>query len=86
MILLSSTHWHSSRFLSGIVVWLADGHTDMRRGMNSLMSVIYRVKASSRLPLSDAVCNSSFDATAISPSFTGAGAPRHSVIPLLPMI
>ena len=42
--------------------------------------------ASSRLPLSGAACNSAFDATAISPSLTVAGASRHSVIPSLPMM
>src|SRR5262245_13308357 len=42
--------------------------------------------AKSRLPVSGAACNSSFEATAISPSFTVAGASRHSVIPSLPMM
>src|SRR6516164_4123786 len=42
--------------------------------------------ANSRLPLSRAACNSSFDATAVSPSLTAAGASRHSVIPSLPMM
>jgi hypothetical protein len=41
--------------------------------------------ASSRLPLSRAACNSSFEATAISPSLSAVGGSRHSVIPLLPM-
>ena len=39
-----------------------------------------------RLALSGAACSSSFDATAISPSLTVAGALRHSVIPSLPMM
>ena len=38
------------------------------------------------LALSGATCSSSFDATAISPSLSVAGARRHSVIPSLPMI
>jgi len=37
-------------------------------------------------PLSGAACNSAFDATAISPSLTVAGASRHSVIPSSPMM
>src|SRR6516164_11546370 len=41
--------------------------------------------ASSRLPPSGAACNSSFDATAISPSLKVAGASRHSAIPSLQM-
>jgi hypothetical protein len=41
--------------------------------------------ASSRFPVSGAACNSSFDTTAISPSFAVAGASQHSVIPSLPM-
>ena len=39
-----------------------------------------------RLALSGAACSSSFEATAISPSLTVAGALRHSVIPSLPTI
>jgi hypothetical protein len=42
--------------------------------------------ASSRLPLSGAACNSSFDATATSPSLTVAEAPRHNLIPSLQMM
>ena len=42
--------------------------------------------ASSRLPLSGAACNSPFEATAISPSFSVAGASPYSVIPSLPMM
>src|SRR6266404_3756763 len=38
------------------------------------------------LAMSGAACNSSFDATAISPSLTVAGALRHSVIPSLPIM
>jgi hypothetical protein len=41
---------------------------------------------SSRLPLSRAACNSSLDATTISPSLTAAGGSRHRVIPSLPMM
>src|ERR1700758_2265055 len=37
--------------------------------------------ARSRLPLSGAACSFPFEATAISPSVTDAGASRHSVIP-----
>ena len=40
---------------------------------------------SSRLPLSGAACNSSFDVTAISPSVIVANGSRHSVIPSLPI-
>ena len=43
-------------------------------------------QASNRLALSGAACNSSFEATAISPSLSVAGALRHSVIPSLPMM
>src|SRR6202035_5244609 len=42
--------------------------------------------ASKRLALSGAARSSSFDATALSPSLTAAGAVWHSVIPLFPMI
>jgi hypothetical protein len=41
--------------------------------------------ASNRLPLSWAACNSSFEATTISPLFTAAGASLQRVIPSLPM-
>ena len=40
----------------------------------------------SRLPLKGAACDSSCEATAISPSLAVAGASRHSVIPSLPII
>jgi hypothetical protein len=53
---------------------------------NSAGVIMHLQGASSRLPLSGATFSSAFEATANSPSFTVAGASRHSMIPSLPIM